>query len=198
MHNYVNGRPTESQRGSNEGVIHDALENEVYTVFFSAMELEDGMWGFSPVYTLPSSDDAPTCWVISDSQLRGVHGVSRRHKEWRDGFFKIRIHYSVSDDTGNVYWRYGVGRYSPGEDMSVTYIQEAVSVPSSTKGIWVHEFNNADLALASEVNDLHNTVMVSVGRNGADALDTNAGDVSLFGVELVYVEKRRMVGGMHR
>ncbi len=198
MHNYAQGKPTESQLNSNFGVVYQALDNDIYTYWWHANEMSDANFGVAASLALPVSDSTPPSWQLSPAVSMGVCGTVRRHQEWRNGFFKIRVYYSVDVTGGNILWKCGVGCHKEATAFSISYVEEAVSAPVSTNGVYVQEFNNATLAAASVINPATHLVQVGVGRHGDGGTDTATGTVNIYGVELVYVEQQSRAGGGSR
>lgn len=195
MHNLVlAGNPTDAQHISNIEVMSRCIDHEIYTYHFNADMLSEGGLAAAATYSAGASTE-PSRWALVNASTSGVKGFVRRHHEWRDGFFSVNLFWRNTVASGNVALSVCVDPIVASESFALSASSFTMPISSVTAGMKMTELTSASLAAASRVNANNLGVLVSVSRVGGDAADTNTGSLYIYGVEIVYHEARRMVGG---
>lgn len=193
MHNLVvGGGLSDSQQSSNIDIINTACDSDHYTYFFSPEALAEGGFASAATYGANTST-SPSLWVLANAVTSGVKGFVRRHKEWKHGYFLIRLYWRSNVASNNVLFSVAVDPIVPSEAFATSLTNFTVAASATATGMKVTELNSAALAAASQVTPENLGVMVVVSRVGGDALDTNTGDVYIYGIEIEYVEAKRML-----
>lgn len=196
MHNLVMaGNPTDAQHISNIEVMVRSIDHEIYTYHFNAEMLGEGGFASAATYAAGGTSASPGRWELANAVTSGVKGFVRRHHEWRDGFFSINIYWRTTATGGSVVFSVCVDPVVASDAFAITESQFTVPAPAVAAGMKVTNLTSASLALASRINASNLGVIAIVSRVGGDAADTNTGTVNIYGVEIVYQEARRMVGG---
>lgn len=196
MHNYTvaqNASPT--QLLANMAILEQAVSNDIYSYWFNAEMLGDGGHASGATYTAATLS-SPSYWALADGVTSGITGYVRRHGEWRCGVFKVKVHWS-SSVAGNAV-RLGVDvvpvlENAAAPTFAVT-VAKTVDAPATANHTKVTEFTTSPLSERSAMDASKCGVIVSVRRAGGNAADTNTGTVSVYGVELLYVESKHVVG----
>jgi hypothetical protein len=195
MHNFtVSGNPTQSMTAANVDVIENACNADFFTHFFSADNLGDGNMGTVALRST-GTINAPPYWSLLNGNTSGVTGYVRRHREWKDGFFKMRLHWNSTVADGSVVFDaiiYPIPNVTTFDSDTSNF---NTVPPSSTAGLTVSEWISASLAEDSRINASRHGVYVGVQRRGGNPSDTCTGDVRVYGIEIEYIEARRRVGG---
>lgn len=196
MHNFsTTGSQAEPTLSNNMSIIETAYNNEAYHYWVNAAGMEDAGDTASPTYRIGDiATGRPAHWRFANAVNSSVSFYVKRHAEWRDGVLSLLATYSTSAVDGDIRWRVTV---TPITNLSLvvpTVVGFTSAALASTGSITTYEMSSADLAVYSQVNPSHIGVLVTVGRQGGGAADTNTGVLYLYGVDLVYKESRRVVG----
>lgn len=157
------------------------------------MEMYDGGAATFSKFSAASST-TPVSWVLIDGVTSGVGCYIRRHGDWLDGSFDLKVHWSTDANGGNVVF-----------SATIEPTTEQVAFPTATACDFtvvvgtqllpkLSTLMSASLRQESLIGRQHMGVYMRLNRVGGDAADTNTGDVSIYGIELVYNERKRVVG----
>lgn len=125
----------------------------------------------------------------------GVCFYVKRHGEWKDGVLSVIPHYSVDASGGSIVWKVTISKITDLSTASTTSTEITRLAPTVANVITTADLSDSLASPTSVIDGRHIGVMVSLGRVCDAAGDTNGGEVKLYGVELVYKESRRVVGG---
>lgn len=197
MHNFsTTSVQTEAVLSNNMSLIETAYNNEAYHYWMSASDMEDAGDTASPTFrTGDINTGLPHHWRFADGVTASVGFYIKRHGEWKDGVLSVVPHYS-STATGNAFrWRVSVVPIANLENPSVAIVGLTKNGPTVANAITTVDLSDSSISLTSQINTEHIGVYVTVGRSGGNVADTNTGVLYLYGVDLVYKESRRVVGG---
>lgn len=196
MHNFnTTNVQSESALSTNMQIIDTALDNEIYHYWACAAMLEDCGDTASPTYrTGDFTIGIPSHWRFADGVSSGVCIYVRRHPEWRNGVLGVVAHYSTTAIDGDVRWRATITPIKDNTTPTATTIGLAKSPPLSTGKITTVELKDSTMSESALIDPSHIGILVSVGRNGGAASDTNTGVVWLYGIDIIYRETKRVVG----
>lgn len=197
MHNFVvDGKLTEPQMHTNMDVLERNCNADFYSVWRDAIQLEDAAFGSSATYVTATAS-LPAHWTLADSVNSGVSFYVRRHPTWLHGGFDIKVHWSTDAKGGGVRFGVDVNPVTNGGTWD-SFSTSGFTVTSASAGaslLFVDTLSSTDLKRACRVDPSHVGYHVTLRRTGSNAEDTNTGTVSLYGIELLYVEGKRNTGG---
>ena len=196
MHNFsTTSAQTEPVLSNNMAIIETAYNNEAYHYWVGAPGMEDAGDTSSPTYRVGLlATGVPAHWRMDNAVNSSVSFYVRRHGEWRDGVLYTTPHYSTTAVDGDIRWRVTITPIVNSTLSTPSVVGFTTSPPSATGVITTSNLVSADMSAESAVNPSHIGVLVTIGRQGGGAADTNTGVLYLYGVDLVYKESRRVVG----
>lgn len=196
MHNFVvDGKLTEPQMHTNMDVLERNCNADFYSVWRDATQLEDAAFGSSATY-VTATGSVPAHWELADTVLSGVSFYVRRHPAWLSGGFDIKVHWSTNPKAGDVRWGIDINPVvSGGTFGSFSGAGVTASPAGAADTLTVSTLSSSDLKGICIVDPSHLGYHVLLRRTGNGVADTNTGTVSLYGIELLYVEGRRNTGG---
>lgn len=194
MHNFaLTGFENPSVMSNNMAVIDQALDSVVHKVWVGASSMDSMNSAKFPTYHVGSSGVYGPRWNMPDGVTSEIGFYYPRNNDWIFGVLSLVVHYSVSSTSGSIDWKLCIAPITNLTVASGTVVNLAgEAAPTVASAITTKEFNTSDIAATSQVGKEHVGVAVTIGRRGAT--DSNNGDVYIYGVELVYKEKRRTVG----
>lgn len=194
MHNFnLTSTPTASQSATNLSILEESCNNNSYSYWVDANGITDAALASSALLIAPTSTD-PSSWTLTNGVTSGVCFYVRRHNDWKYGSFDLNVHWSTNANSGNVLFS---ATAAP-----ITH-QTAFPTPSAcnfTVAVGDRLFptlnllSSAALRQASLIERSKMGIYVILSRIGGDAADTNTGDVSIYGIELIYNESKRVIG----
>jgi hypothetical protein len=195
MHNFTLMGASGAE-SSNAQILEAACSYDFYHHFINAASMEDMSNSGIPSYELGSlfAFGYPNRWVLQDGDLTNVGGFTPRHQEWRDGVLSMGAYYSCESSGGNLVWTVSIVPVTNGAAPPLSNVVE-ITRPAPSAGV-MHYIDLTDVAVCarSQINGSHVGAVVSVGRNGASADDTNSGGLYIYGIETIYRELHRVVG----
>lgn len=198
MHNLIVGGSTpKSIKDTNDRIVESALTYDVNSHWISANELE--LASGKATYTA-ATISSPGYWTVFEGSAGYVSGYVRRHQEWRDGTIGANLHWSsniVSDGQDTCAWRMAIGK--------AALKPVDVGFPTPTKWEWDITFdtNNSLIVTPLRSSSLngetwittkHGGLWVLIGKEAADAADTCTADRKIYGIEVVYYQRRNQAG----
>lgn len=197
MHNFsTTGSQAEPVLSNNMGIIETAYNNEAYHHWVNASEMEDAGDAASPTYrTGTMSPVVPAHWRLANGVISSLCFYVKRHGEWKDGVLSVVVHYSSTVAGNDIRWRVSVVPITDLTTPTITTIGQAKAAPTVVDVITTVDLSSSLLTPTSQINTGHIGAYITVGRTGNGATDTNTGVVYVYGVDLVYKESRRVVGG---
>lgn len=193
MHNFaLTGFENSSVMFNNMTVIDQALDSVTHKIWVGATDLEDMTGAKAPTYHAGVAGVYGPRWGIADGEDCIVGFYTPRNRDWMFGVLSMVVHYSASSTSGTIGWSVYITPITNLTVASGTAVNITADPPTVASAATTKEFNTSEIAALSQVGKEHIGVVVGIGRNGSS--DANAGDVFIYGVELVYKEKRRMVG----
>lgn len=193
MHNLaLTGFENPSVMSNNMTVIDKALDSVAHRVWVGASSIDSMNSATFPTYHVGSSGVYGPRWNLPDGVTSEIGFYYPRNRDWIFGVLSLVVHYSASSTSGTIDWKVYITPITNLTVASGTAITSSENSPTVANAITTKEFNTAGIAATSEIGKEHVGVAVTIGRRGAT--DTNNGDVYIYGVELVYKEKRRTVG----
>lgn len=193
MHNLaLTGFENPSVMSNNMTVIDKALDSVAHRVWVGASSIDSMNSATFPTYHVGSSGVYGPRWNLPDGVTSEIGFYYPRNRDWIFGVLSLVVHYSASSTSGTIDWKVYITPITNLTVASGTGITSSENSPTVANAITTKEFNTASIAATSEIGKEHVGVAVTIGRRGAT--DTNNGDVYIYGVELVYKEKRRTVG----
>lgn len=193
MHNFaLTGFENPSVMSNNMTVIDAGLDGVVYRHWCNAASLDDMAETGTPTYHIGNKGVYAPRWTLPDGVVSAVGFYAPRNPCWIFGAFGVVVHYDSSSTSGSIGWRIYV---TPIQDLTVaagSVVSITADSPAVANATTTEEFVTAEISSASQIDKQHVGVVVAVGRDGST--DTNNGDVNIYGIELVYREKRRMFG----
>lgn len=195
MHNFtVSGNPSISTLNANLNILERSCDSGFYHHWSSAADLDDG-GSTAPTRVAGTLNQLPPSWSLQNAATTRVASYVPRHQTWANGAFELVVHYGTTITGGNFYVAYTVEPMEPGVAVNVTALKFELPAPTSTGVINKKSFHSAELNSMSAIDKRHMGVLYSFGRIGGDALDTATGALRIYGVELIYHESVRVVGG---
>ena len=194
MHNFaLTGFENASVMSNNMTVIDQALDSVTHRVWVGASSMDSMNSATFPTYHVGSSGVYGPRWNLPDGVTSEIGFYYPRNNDWIFGVLSLVVHYSASSTSGTIDWKVYITPITNLTVASGTVVNiTGETSPTVANAITTKEFNTAAIAATSQVGREHVGVAVTIGRRGAT--DSNNGDVYIYGVELVYKEKRRMVG----
>ena len=193
MHNLsTTNVQVESVASTNITVIDVGLDSVVYRHWCGAGALDDMAETGTPTYHIGNKGVYAPRWTLPNGVVSAVGFYAPRNPNWMFGAFSLLVHYDSSSTTGSIGWRLYVTPVVNLVTAAGSVVSETLSSPTVANATTTAEFITADLSSGSQIDKQHVGVVVAVGRDGVT--DTNNGDVNVYGIELIYREKRRMVG----
>lgn len=194
MHNFsTTGASAEPVLSNNMSIINTAYDNEAYHHWVPASSLEDsGDTGIPTYHIGDMTSGTPPYWELVSGASTSVGFYVKRHGEWKDGVLSVTPHYSCSGTNGNVVWNVSMALV---ENLTTPVPYSLVLsklAPTVANEITTVDLRDPSLSPVSVINTKHIGVMVSLGLS---VTVESAGDVKLYGLDLVYRESRRVVGG---
>lgn len=193
MHNLsTTSVQVESVASTNITVIDTGLDSVVYRHWCNAASLDDMAETGTPTYHIGNKGVYAPRWTLPNGVVSAVGFYAPRNPCWIFGAFGVVVHYDSSSTSGSIDWRIYV---TPIQDLTVAagpVVSITADSPTVANATTTEEFVTSDISSASQIDKQHVGVVVAVGRDGST--DTNNGDVNIYGIELIYREKRRMYG----
>lgn len=194
MHNFnLTTVPTASQNVTNLSILEESCNNNSYSYWFGANDLFDsGAARFATFVTGTSS--VPAHWLLVNANSSGIGAYIRRHQDWKYGSFDFKVHWSSSASSGNVVFyataepTTALSAFPSATNCSFTVAAGTADIPQ------VDTLMSASLRQESLIERSKMGIYVRLSRIGGDAADTNAGDIAIYGIELVYNEAKRVIG----
>jgi len=196
MHNFtVSGNPSISTLNANVNILERSCDSGFYHHWSSAADLDDGGGAAAPTRVAGTLNQLPPCWSLQNAATTRVASYVPKHGAWSNGGFELVVHYGTTITGGNFYVAYTVEPVKSATAVNTTALKFELPAPSATGVIHKKSFHSAELNTMSAIDNRHMGVLYSFGRIGGDALDTATGALLVYGVELIYHESVRVVGG---
>ncbi len=194
MHNFnVSGNPSASQNVTNLNILEESCNNNSYSHWVNALGLYDTS-GATFASFITGVNRVPPHWLLTNGNSSSVGFYVRRHGDWKYGSFDVVVHWSTSVASNNVYFGVKVDRYRE-VDIVIPGTSKATAVAAgAVDAIKMTRFVSSEVRIDSLVDRSCSGIYVHVSRDGGNVLDTNTGDVSIYGVDLIYNETKRVIG----
>lgn len=197
MHNLnTTNVQSDSVLGTNMQVVDAALDSVAYEVWVNASGLEDAGDAASPTYGVGDlTTGLPAQWRLANGVTSSVCAYVKCNSQWKNGLVGVTPHYSSTVSGGNIVWKVTI---VPIKNLTVptsTSVSLTKSAPVTASVITTVDLKDNTLSNYASIDPSHIGVLVCVGRVGGDVADTNTGVVYIYGLNIVYRELTRVVGG---
>lgn len=195
MHNLVTaGNINKIQSEANLRLIDEAVSYNAYSYWLGANDLvyQSG----TVTFTAPSTTNPPY-WTFYEGSAGVISTYVRRHREWRNGYFSVILHWMADESGTDAKWRISVDPVplKPTTATLPTASTVAATLTStSSTAMMVNEVIDSTLNVKSKISALHSGIFFTIGKIKSPSGDTMTVDRKVFGVELVYHEKSKQSG----
>lgn len=197
MHNLnTTNVQSDSVLGTNMQVVDAALDSVAYEVWVNASGLEDAGDTASPTYrTGDLTTGRPAQWRLANGVTSGVSAYVKRNSQWKHGLVSVTPHYSSTVSGNSIVWKVTIVPIKNLTAPTATSVSLTKDGPATASVITTVDLKDSTMSKYVAIDPSHIGVLVCVGRVGGDAADTNTGVVYLYGLNIVYRELTRVVGG---
>jgi hypothetical protein len=194
MHNFnLTTIPTASQSVTNLSILEESCNSNSYSYWVSAGDLyDDGSTVFSGFNTGTST--VPSHWLLRNGGSSGVGFYIKRHNDWKYGSFDIRPHWSSTVANGIVKMLVKVDTFTQGSAATAGSSVAQLFTVGSANVINTTLMQNSATRIDSLTDRSKIGLYFHLQRDGSAILDTNTGDVGIYGIELIYNEVKRVIG----
>jgi hypothetical protein len=194
MHNFnLTSIPTPQQSVTNLSILEESCNNNSYSHWVGASVLHDNGSGTFATYVAATST-TPEHWKLVNAATSGVGFYVRRHSDWEYGSFDLNVHWSTDVGLNNVVMSVTATPFISGSTVPAVTDCPFTVAAGIRNAIVVTKLSSAALRQSSLIDRSKCGIYVRLSRVGADGSDTNTGDVSIYGIELVYNEAKRVIG----
>lgn len=194
MHNFnVSSNPTVSQSVTNLNILEESCNNNSYSHWVNALGLYDTA-GATFASFITGANRVPPHWLLTDGNASRIGFYVRRHGDWKYGSFDVVIYWSTSAANNNVLFGVKVDRFNETDGVVAGTQEDTVVAAGAVDTIKMTKLISAQVRQDSLIDRSYSGIYVHVARTGGDALDTNTGDVSIYGIDLIYNESKRVIG----